>query len=390
MVLAQVDESLLPVTTTLAFPKIKWTDWSPVTEEGLPEPLRPILLTHAGDGTNRIFVAIQQGVIHVFPKKNPRETTVFLNIRPKVVYNDKENEEGLLGMAFHPKYRENGEFFLYYNTTDTPHTTVISRFRVSADDPNRADPDFEEEILRINHPFWNHKGGTIIFGPDGHLYVGLGDGGSANDPMGHGQDLKTLLGSILRIDVDHKDEGKNYAIPRDNPFVDRPDEARGEIFAYGIRNIWRMAFDRQTGTLWAGDVGQDLWEEIDIIRAGGNYGWNLREGKHPFGPKGSEPRADLIEPIWEYHHSVGKSITGGHVYRGKQVPELAGAYLYGDYVSGKLWALKYDESTGKVTANHTIPSKELAVISFGEDEENEAYLTIVSPSGKGIYQFVSK
>ncbi len=386
---AEIDESPLPVTTALAFPKLKWTGWEPVTEEGLPEPLRPILLTNAGDGSKRIFVAIQQGVVHVFPKEDPQETKVFLNIRPKVVYNDKENEEGLLGMAFHPKYRENGQFFLYYSTTDAPHTTVISRFRVSADDPNRADPNSEQELLRIAHPFWNHKGGTIVFGPDGYLYAVVGDGGKANDPFGNGQNLETLLGKILRIDVDHKDEGKNYALPADNPFVKGPGKARGEIYAYGVRNIWRMAFDPQTGTLWAGDVGQDLWEEIDIIRAGGNYGWNVREGKHPFGLLGSGPRPDLVDPIWEYHHSIGKSITGGHVYRGSRLPALRGAYLYGDYIALKLWALRYDESTGTVTANHTIPSDPLAVISFGEDEEHETYLTIVSPTGKGLYRFVS-
>jgi quinoprotein glucose dehydrogenase len=255
---------------------------------------------------------------------------------------------------------------------------VISRFRVSKKDPGKADPASEEEILRIKQPFWNHNGGTLAFGPDGCLYVGLGDGGSARDPHRNGQNLKTLLGSILRIDVDKKSDGKKYSIPQDNPFVGQKD-ARPEIWAYGLRNVWRMSFDRKTGALWAGDVGQDIWEEIDLIEKGGNYGWNLREAKHKFGPKGSEARSDMIDPVWEYHHNIGKSITGGNVYRGKRVPELVGAYLYADYVSGKVWALRYDEKAKKVVGNHPIepgescPVKKMPVITFGEDEGGEVY-----------------
>jgi glucose/arabinose dehydrogenase len=191
--------------------------------------------------------------------------------------------------------------------------------------------------------------------------------------------LTTVLGKILRIDVDHKDAGKKYAVPKDNPFANRGAEARGEIWALGIRNVWRIAFDRANGDLWAGDVGQDTWEEIDIIRRGGNYGWSLREGRHPLTPKdmpqrkGSPPRPDLIEPIWEYHHNIGKSITGGNVYRGKQVPELVGAYLYGDYVTGQIWALFYDRDIKQVTANRSIQPKGMPLFSFGEDDESETY-----------------
>jgi glucose/arabinose dehydrogenase len=258
---------------------------------------------------------------------------------------------------------------------------------VSAGDPDQADPSSEEELLRIPQPYWNHNGGTICFGPDGYLYVGLGDGGSANDPHGNGQNLQTLLGKILRIDVDHKDEGKAYAVPKDNPFVGR-DDALPEVYASGLRNVWRIAFDRETGTLWAGDVGQNLWEEIDLIVSGGNYGWSVRESAHPFGPDGSGPRTDLIDPIWEYDHQVGKSITGGVVYRGKNVPELAGKYLYADYVSGKLWALKYDEAARKVISNEEISSVPgVAIITFGEDEGGEVYFTSVTPTGQGIYTF---
>lgn len=339
---------------------------------------RPIVFTNAGDGTDRVFVAEQQGVIRVFPNdSNVDETAVFLDIEEQVVYKEKENEEGFLGMAFHPKYKENGEFFVYYTTTDAPHTSVISRFRVSQNDPNQADPSSEEELLRVPQPFWNHNGGTLVFGPDGYLYIALGDGGNANDPDGNGQNLGTLLGSLLRIDVDHQEQGRKYAIPKDNPFVG-VEGARGEIWAYGLRNVWRMSFDRQTGTMWAGDVGQNLWEEIDIIVRGGNYGWNLREGFHPFGPAGVEARDDLIEPVWEYNHSVGKSITGGNVYRGSQAPALNGMYLYADYVTNMIWALDYDLQAEKVVANHEIKGvTDTPVITFGEDEAGELYFTDV-------------
>lgn len=363
-----VDESPLPVQIEAAFPKLKF--------------VRPLALTHAGDGTNRVFVVSQLGAIHVFPNQQTAGATkVFMDITSKVVYKEKENEEGLLGLAFHPRYKENRYFYVYYTTTDAPHTSVVSRFQTLSDDPNRADPATEVEIMRIPQPFWNHNGGTICFGPDGYLYIGLGDGGAANDPQGNGQNLKTLLGSVLRIDVDRRAGGQQYAIPRDNPFVNRTG-ARPEIYAYGIRNIWRMSFDRQTGQLWAADVGQDTWEEIDLIRSGGNYGWNLREGFHAFVPKNGKAHPDaetkqgLLDPIWEYHHDVGKSITGGHVYRGSRVPELVGHYLYADYVTGKMWALRYDEAKKKVVANHTIAGNIKPVFSFGEDEEGDVYFMV--------------
>lgn len=361
---AEVDASPLAIEAVRAYPNLKFD--------------LPVSLTHAGDGSGRTFLVAQKGVIHILPKEESgAETTEFLDISEKTLYKDNENEQGLLGLAFHPKYQENGEFFVYYSVKKPLLTTVISRFRVSKDDPNKADPKSEEEIWRLSHPYWNHKGGTIVFGPDGYLYVGLGDGGAANDPHGNGQNLKTQLGSILRIDVDRADAGKKYAIPKDNPFVGRKDAAP-EIYAFGVRNIWRMAFDRKTGKLWAGDVGQDIWEEINIIEKGGNYGWNLREGMHPFGRRGVEKRADFVEPIWEYHHNVGKSITGGHVYRGKKLPELEGMYLYADYVTGLMWALAYDEAAKKVTANRPIHAQPLPVMSFGEDEAGEAYFLVRS------------
>ncbi len=348
---------------------------------------RPILLTHAGDGSNRLFVPSQLGTIYVFPN-DPKveEAKTFLDIRPRVVYQDKENEKGFLGLAFHPKYRENGQFFVYYTPTGTrkPHTVVVSRFRVSKNDPDKADPGSEQRLLTIEHPFWNHKGGTLAFGPDGYLYIAVGDGGLRDDPFGSGQNLKTHLAKILRIDVDHQDPGKQYAVPKDNPFAGQDGGVQGEVWAYGLRNPWRIAFDRQTGTLWCSDVGQDLWEEIDIITKGGNYGWRLREGVHRFGPSGSDPRSDLIEPIWEYHHDVGKSITGGHVYRGKKLPQLAGCYLYADYVSGKVWALKVADDNKTVVANYTIRGNVSPIMSFGEDEQSEVYYT--TESGQ-VYRF---
>ena len=357
----------LDVKAVRAFPELKFN--------------RPVLLTNAGDGSNRIFVAQQPGKVFVFPNKpNVEEPELFLDWEKKTIYKNEEFEEGVLGLAFHPKFKSNGEFFMYY--TEVPHISVISRFKVSKSDPNKADPASEEEILRIPQPYWNHNGGTICFGPDGFLYIGLGDGGAGNDPHKNGQNPKTMLGKILRIDVDHKDDGKKYAVPKDNPWVGQAGAAT-EAFAMGIRNTWRMSFDRKTGTLWQADVGQDLWEEINIITKGGNYGWNLREGQHKF-KDGSDAKPELIEPVWEYNHTIGKSITGGIVYRGKKVPELDGCYLYGDFVSGKLWGLKYDDKAKKVTANYLLQGDNLPVMTYGEDEAGEVYFT--TPFGQ-IFTF---
>ena len=356
---------------------------------------RPIVITHAGDGSNRIFVASQLGSIHVFEKNSEvEEAAVFFDHEEQVTYKDKENEEGLLGFAMHPNYKENGEFFLFYTTSDAEHTSVVSRFRVSKDDPNKADPNYEEELIRIPQPFWNHNGGTLAFGPDGYLYIALGDGGKGGDPLKNGQNLSTLNGSILRLDVDNKDDGKNYAIPASNPFV-KSKGAKAEIYAYGFRNVWRLSFDRVTGTFYAADVGQKLWEEINIVKRGGNYGWNLREGNHPYvtenGEKGSGPRPDLIDPIFEYDHETGKSITGGVVYRGSAAPQLNGMYVYADYVSGRIWALEHDYKSGKVIANHEIPNKSAAgekipLITFGEDQDGEVYFSTQLRGGE-IFKF---
>lgn len=383
-----LDESPLPVATEIAFPNLEWTGWQRTDKAGNPIPLRPILLTHAGDDSGRVFVPTQHGAIHVFPSDNAaKQTKVFLDLQPKVRYDDRSNEEGFLGLAFHPRYKSNGEFFVFYTDKKAKLTNVVSRFRVSKDDPDKADPNSEEELLRIEHRFWNHDGGTICFGPDGFLYIALGDGGAANDPDNNGQNLGSILGKVLRIDVNQKGRDKPYAIPADNPFAGRSG-ARPEIFAYGLRNVWRMAFDRPTGRLWAADVGQNLYEEINLLERGKNYGWNERESFHPFGPRGTGRRPDMAEPIWEYHHDIGKSITGGLVYRGSQLPELAGAYIYGDYVSMRMWALWFDEKLQRVVANRPIRDPQKPILSFGEDDRGEIYFLTDSATGRGIFRFV--
>jgi glucose/arabinose dehydrogenase len=346
---------------------------------------RPILVTYAPDGTNDIFIASQLGTVYWFPKSDDaKQAKKFFEI--KTVFKSQEFEEGFLGLAFHPKFKENGQFFVCYTTPDVPHTTVISRFTVAKDNRRQGIRKSEQELMRIPKKYWNHNGGTILFGPDGYLYVALGDGGSANDPDKNGQNLGVIFGKILRIDVNSKSAGKAYGIPKDNPFVN-VDKARPEIWSYGMRNPWRIAFDRETGVLWCGDVGQDKWEEIDLIVRGGNYGWSLREGAHPFGPQGSEAQPELIDPIFEYSHDIGKSITGGVVYRGKEVPGLAGKYLYADFVAGKLWALDYDMDRKQVIGNHEIQGNVMPVMSFGDDADGEVYFT----TDKGtIHRFRSK
>jgi glucose/arabinose dehydrogenase len=386
---AEVDLSPLPLKTAVAFPDLKWTGWTPETPDGKVNPLRPLVLTHAGDGSNRVFVATQHGVIHVFPNdQKATETKIFLDIQERVQYDDRTNEEGFLGLAFHPRFKTTGEVFVYYTPKKEKMTNVVSRFRLSKDDPSKLDPDSEEQLVRYTRrPFWNHDGGTVCFGPDGCLYIVHGDGGAGNDPYDNGQNLGSMFGKILRIDVDHKDPGKNYAVPPDNPFV-KTSGALPEIWAYGLRNPWRISFDRKTGQLWCADVGQNLFEEIDLIEKGGNFGWNRREGLHPFGGKGAGLRKEFIEPIWEYNHDVGKSITGGMVYRGKQFPELDGLFVYGDYVTSKIWALRYDPKLGRVTANHPIPDPSKPIMSFGDDEQGELYFMTYASNGRGIYRFV--
>jgi glucose/arabinose dehydrogenase len=383
----EVDDSSINVAFEPAFPKLKWTGWDDGSESGKVVPFRGILLTHFGDGSGRIVVGEQHGVIHVIDPKDATKSHVFLDIKDRVKYSDKQNEEGFLGLAFHPKFKENGEFFVFYTDVKAKMANVVSRFKTKKDDKTTGDPASEEELIRFEKPFWNHDGGTIAFGKDGCLYITHGDGGLGGDPHENGQKLSTLLGKILRIDVDKKSGGKNYAIPSDNPFAKR-EGAAPEIYAYGIRNIWRMAFDSKTGDLWAGEVGQNLFEEVFIVKSGGNYGWSKRESLHPFGGKGVGVNKEMLEPIWEYHHDIGKSITGGNVYRGKAISELAGHYLYCDYVSNLGGALKYDEKAGRVVADRRLPKPPLAVMSFGEDEAGETYILGTSTTGQSVFKLV--
>lgn len=344
---------------------------------------RPVHLTFPPDGTDRLFVTLQAGRIMVF--ENDEEVSKaqeFLDIRERV--SDRGNEEGLLGLAFDPDYRRNGYFYVYYTAGD-PRRSVVSRFSVSDEEPERADPASEMPILQVRQPFANHNGGQILFGPDGFLYIGLGDGGGRGDSAGNAQDPSTLLGAILRIDVGTLDSKGTYTVPADNPFAGSGGGARGEIWAYGLRNPWRFSFDRETGDLWAGDVGQDRYEEVDIITPGANYGWNVMEATHCYRVSRGCDQANLAPPVIEYGSEDGCSITGGYVYRGSLLPSLLGAYVYGDFCSGKIWALRHDGT--RVTEHMQIVDSGLSISSFGEDRLGE--ILVVSLDG-GIYRLVER
>lgn len=341
----------------------------------------PVDIQFPKDGTNRIFVLSQPGKIYVFDNNSDtKEKKIFLDISSKVLYG---GEMGLLGLAFHPNYKENGYFYLDY-TTDNPRRTIISRFKVSGNDPSVADPLSEEILLEVAQPYENHNGGQISFGPDGYLYISLGDGGSGGDPLNAGQDLKNLLGKLLRIDVHNKANKKNYSIPTDNPFYGNSEGYKEEIYAYGLRNVWRFSFDKNN-RLWAADVGQNKWEEINLIEKGKNYGWRILEGKHGYNPETFCDTTGLVMPIWEYGHNEmgGFSITGGFVYEGDSAPALKGKYIYADYVVGKIWSLDYNE--GKVT-NQLIQQTDLMISTFGLDQDRELYFASYSNNGK-IYKF---
>ena len=375
----------------LAFPNLELDQWDPVDDAGKIRPVAIHRIDYPKDGSNRLFAVSQRGRIWAFDN-DPAVTKshLFLDVRDQVVdfRSPGANEQGLLGLAFHPEFKSNGQFFIYYSKT-REKKSVVSRFTVSKDNPNMADPDSEQVLLEVEQPYPNHNGGAIEFGPDGYLYIGLGDGGLRNDPFGHGQNLSTLLGSILRIDVDRKAAGNQYAIPEDNPFVNQTG-ARPEIYAYGLRNPWRIAFDRQTGKLWAADVGQELWEEVIIVNKGGNYGWSRREGTHPFGnTEGDFDKSDAVEPVWEYDHQIGKSITGGRVYRSSKQRLLSGKYLYADYVTGGVWALSFDDS-GQATRNEQVFPQSVPVLAFGEDQNGEVYYLTSSAKGECIYKLTKR
>lgn len=344
---------------------------------------QPVDIQSPNDGTNRLFVLSQPGIVYVFNNDpSTKNKEVFLDIRGKVLFG---GEQGLLGLAFHPNFRNNGYFYLDY-TTNNPRRTVISRFKVSADDPSKADPDSEEILLEVEQPYSNHNGGQISFGPDGYLYISLGDGGSGGDPLNAGQDRTMLLGSILRIDVDNQTGGKKYSIPPDNPFVGNTSGFKEEIYAYGLRNVWRFSFDKQS-RLWAADVGQNQWEEINLIEKGKNYGWRIMEGNHCYDPPVNCDTTGLTMPVWEYGHDQdgGYSVTGGFVYCGNSAPPLTGKYIYADYVVGKIWTLEYSNGTAK---NSLLAKTDFLISTFGVDDKGELYFATYSSSGK-LYKFSS-
>jgi glucose/arabinose dehydrogenase len=336
-----------------------------------------VFLTHADDNTDRIFVVEQAGRIKVFQNSsNALSAKEYLNITDRVTSG---GEMGLLGLAFHPDYENNGYFYVNY-ITDTPTLrTVITRFQVTSN-PDSADKNSEFEVLTFNQPYQNHNGGWIGFGPnDGYLYIATGDGGSGGDPQNNGQRINTLLGKILRIDVDG---GAPYAIPSTNPFIDSTNtQVKKEIYAWGLRNPWRCSFDPVTGWLLAGDVGQGSWEEIDLIENGKNYGWRCYEGNHVYDMSLCN-YPEYIFPIWEYDHGPECSITGGYIYRGLNVPELDGKYIYGDYCSNKIWALTYDGINPP--SNQLLVTASGGLTSFGVDQNQELYLT---SSNGNIYRF---
>ena len=348
---SQADVQLVP-----AFPNLSFVE--------------PVDFQNAGDGSDRIFVVEQRGRIHVFPNDNDvTTTTLFLNIEGRV--NDSGFEEGLLGLAFHPEYPDTPYFYVHY-TASGPRRSVIERYTVTSN-PDSADAGSDSTLLEVNQPYNNHNAGQLAFGNDGMLYIGMGDGGLGGDPDDNGQDPKTLLGSMLRIDVNSADSGLAYSIPTDNPFHDNAMDYREEIWAYGLRNPWRFAFDRHTGWLWVGDVGQNAWEEVSIIEKGLNYGWNILEGSHCY-PSPPCDSTGLELPVWEYIHPGGaqRSITGGYVYRGTVLQELAGKFVYGDYITGEIWALEYDGVNPPV--NTPLLDTALSISSFGVDESENLFL----------------
>jgi glucose/arabinose dehydrogenase len=338
------------------FPNAAEYEWRPIIAGGLT---RPVDLQSAFDGSGRLFIIEKYGAIRIFENGQLLDQA-FLTIDDRV--DDGSNEMGLLGLAFHPNYEQNGYF--YVNYTGEGGATRISRFTASG---NTADPNSEQVMLVIEQPFPNHNGGAVAFGPDGNLYLGLGDGGAAGDPQKHGQNTSTLLGTILRIDVNN---GDPYTIPTDNPFGN-------EIWAYGLRNPWRMSFDSLTGDLWIGDVGQGNWEEIDFLPAGSpggaNFGWSIMEGSYGYD---GAPQPDLLLPATEYNHDFGCSVTGGYVYRGA-MPEWNGVYLYGDYCSGTVWGLMLSNGQWQ---SQVMFEADVRITSFGQDENGEIYL--VSDDGR--------
>jgi glucose/arabinose dehydrogenase len=349
----------------------------------------PVAMVQAPGVTTRWFVVEQGGVVRVFENSNTVSTSsIFIDISSRVTSG---GETGLLGIAFHPGFPANPRVYLSYTTTSGGLVSRVSEFRTN-DGGATLDPTTETVLLRVNQPESNHNGGGIAFGPDDFLYIGFGDGGGSGDnhgTIGNGQSTRMLLGKMLRIDVDHTVSGFNYSIPADNHFAGNAlcgdggtgTEDCAEIFAYGFRNPWRWSFDRANGDLWVGDVGQGAWEEIDKVVPGGNYGWRCREGAHDFNSNCGSAQ-NLLEPVADYSHSAGFSVTGGYVYRGAAIPGLAGRYIFGDF-GGRVWHIARDTSaTLEVSASDGVDTG-LQISSFAEDANGELYVVDL---GGGLYK----
>ena len=359
----------LPTFNSISFPNASDYEWKMIAS-GLN---RPVDIKSANDGSGRLFIIEKFGAIRIYENGELLESP-FLDIADRV--NDTGNEMGLLGLAFHPDYKQNG--FFYVNYTGESGNTFISRFHAT---DNFADPASEKILLTVDQPFKNHNGGALAFGPDSYLYIGLGDGGSADDPHGNGQNLNTLLGKILRIDVNN---GDPYSVPADNPFVSA--DAKPEIWGYGLRNPWRFSFDNVNGDFYIGDVGQDTWEEIDYVpfgQSGLNFGWKYYEGNHDFIGENPPATLHLTFPVAEYNHAEGCSVTGGYVYRGA-MPEWNGIYLYGDYCSGKISALYLSDAGWQ---SQVMFETDMNITSFGQDESGEIYFA--SDNGS-VYHLAKK
>ena len=334
---------------------------------------RPLWFGHDGVNKDYVYVVEQAGRIYRFENKpEAASASLFLDISDKVFsYKSRggHNEEGLLALAFHPKFKENGQFFVNYSAGNAKsRRSVMARYTLDKKDKTVGDAASEKVFWDFAQPYGNHNGCSLLFGADGFLYASYGDGGSQHDPHGNGQNLGTFLSKILRIDVDKEEAGKPYGIPKDNPFIKRAG-AKPEIWAYGFRNPWRMSFDGED--LWVGDVGQDTWEWVVIAKKGGNYGWSLKEGSHDYNR--GEPADEVTPPVVEYNHQLGRSITGGYVYRGSKQKALAGLYFYCDYSSGRMWALKHAE--GKAQQSGEVLEKlRTDIASFGVDSANELYV----------------
>jgi glucose/arabinose dehydrogenase len=359
-VLAGVSNVFAQYTITNAFPNMSF---SYMTD-----------LMNAHDGTNRLFVCTQRGIIYVFPNSpttsNPK---VFLDLTDKV--SQTGSETGLLSITFHPNYTSNRYFFVDYTTQSSPLTEIVSRFVTSSTNPDSALKSSELNIMSDPKPFGytNHNGGKLNFGADGYLYISRGDGGSEGDPNHYGQDRTTIWAKMLRIDINTTSGGNNYSIPTSNPYYQNSQGWRQEILAYGLRNPWRFSFDSVNNKMWCGDVGQNLYEEIDIVQSGNNYGWSVMEGFHCYNPPSGCDSTGMTPPIWEYPHTGGNcSITGGYVYRGSSVPFLDGKYIYGDYCTGNIYVLTYDFINP--ATNQLIVQASFPVSTFGVDQNREIYI----------------